>query len=133
MVVFPIIYEHYPISERETDENKSKGTLLRAAERIHELVNSNKNNKIYVHCSLGMNRSPAAVLMYYIKYRGMSLYEAYKTIILKRRIFTSAELFDILYKESIQNNKNTTSDETSIFDMFSLKKHLSCNVISPLN
>ena len=95
-----IIYEHYPISENEKDQNKCKEALWKIADRIHEIVNSDKNNKIYVHCSLGMNRSPAAVIMYYMKYRGMTLYEAYKFIIMKRRIFTSIDLFDILYKES---------------------------------
>jgi hypothetical protein len=96
-----IIYEHYPIDETDKDETKNRNILIRVADRIHELIQENPKNKLYVHCSLGVNRSPSVVLMYYIKYCNMTLYEAYKFIAEKRRIFTSIDLFDIIYKEAI--------------------------------
>ena len=108
-----VIYEHYPISEREKDNNITKIMLTKAANRIHELVTlkneTNSTKRIYVHCSLGKNRSPAAVLFYLIKYKGMSLYDAYKYIATKRAIFTSIELFNILYEEALTTDKDIIS------------------------
>ena len=39
----------------------------------------------------------------------MTLYDAYKMIAEKRRIFTSVELFDILYKEAKSMDKHVIS------------------------
>ena len=65
---------------------------------FYELL-ENPTNRVLVHCSLGVNRSPSVVLLYFIKYRGMTLYKAYCYIAKKRRIFTNVDLFDILYEE----------------------------------
>ena len=95
-----IIYEHYPIDESMADENVNRTALLKIADRLHELL-SVPENRVYIHCSLGVNRSPAGTIMYLMKYRNMTLYDAYKYIATKRKIFTSIPLFDVLYKESL--------------------------------
>ncbi len=102
-----ITYEHYPISESEEDNSKTKEILFKATERLHELL-ENKANIVYIHCSLGVNRSPAVVLLYFIKYHSLSLYQALKLISIKRRIFTSTKIFDIIYKEA--NGLNEAND-----------------------
>lgn len=104
-----IIYDYFPINESETDDNVTKIPLFCAAERIHEIISVNKNNKIYIHCAVGANRSPAVVILYLIKYCNMSLYDAYKLISKKRHIYTSISLFNIIYNESKQTNDNVIS------------------------
>lgn len=94
-----IIYQYFPINEREKDNNISRATLVAAADRLYELIQN--DSKVLVHCSVGMNRSPAVVILYFMKYCQMTLYEAYMCVLTKRHIFTSFELFDILYKEAI--------------------------------
>lgn len=139
-----IIYENYAISEREKDNNISKATLFRAVDRLHELIQLDKKNVIYVHCSLGMNRSPSVILLYFIKYCGMTLYEAYKFISLKRQIFTSADLFKIIYEEALLLHPGDTISPLklrthyaynfcepgaymfSLYDIFELEKITGC-------
>jgi protein-tyrosine phosphatase len=43
-----------------------------------------KGKKVYVHCRNGHGRSPALVAAYLMRYKGMSIEEAAKTIKLKR-------------------------------------------------
>ena len=95
-----ILYEHYSISERGNNPQGTREMLLKAVERLHELLDIESKTGIYIHCSLGMNRSPSVVLLYLIKYKQMTLYEAYCYVAKKRRIFTSIELFDIIYEEA---------------------------------
>lgn len=92
-----ITYEHYPIVECSTKRDSNRVGLMAAAARINELVSSGAT--VFVHCALGVNRSPAAVLMYFVKYRGMSLFDAYVAVARKRRIFTNTDLFDMLMAE----------------------------------
>jgi len=42
------------------------------------------DNKLFVHCKLGQNRSPTLVIAFLIKNRGMTLYEAHKILKEKR-------------------------------------------------
>lgn len=100
-------YEYYPISEREKDVDKTRKCLFEAVERLNALISDNK--KVFIHCSLGVNRSPSVVILYLIKYQKMTLYEAYKLISKNRIIFTSTELFDILYKEALKIEKDIIS------------------------
>lgn len=90
-------YEHYPINELKEKCNINKSNIFRAVDRLHEIIQQNRKNKVYVHCSLGMNRSPTVVLLYFIKYCRMTLYDAFKTISLRRQIFTSVDLFNTIY------------------------------------
>jgi protein-tyrosine phosphatase len=120
-----IVYEHIPIDEREKCQDKTKGMLYKAADRLYELMQDPKNH-IYVHCSLGVNRSPSVVLLYYIKYRGMSLFDAYKTIASQRRIFTSVELFKILYAASLEFDTNTEK-----ISPLKLRTHYAYNFCEP--
>lgn len=127
-----IIYEHYPISESETDNNITKAILLEAVDRLHELIQN--NNKVFIHCSIGMNRSPAVVLLYFIKYCNMTLYEAYKYIATKRHIFTSFDLFDIIYNETIElyNSKSCKKSHNNIMSLLCGSLYYNKNIISPL-
>jgi hypothetical protein len=120
-----IVYEYYPIDEREKDTNITKNKLLSAVDRLHELIEA--NNKVFVHCSVGMNRSPAVVLLYLIKYRRMTLFGAYNLICTKRFIYTSYELFDIIYNETI--SIVAAEPKKSVFSFWS---NLQNKVISPL-
>ena len=98
-----IVYEHYSISEQGNDPNRTRELLFKAAGRLHELLDDedgSNNRGVYVHCALGVNRSPSVVILYLIKYKNMTLYEAYKYVAKKRRIFTSEELFHIIYEEA---------------------------------
>ena len=45
-----------------------------------------KNQKILVHCKAGVNRSPAFIIAYLIKYNNMNLDEAKKYLILLRKV-----------------------------------------------
>lgn len=53
---------------------------------IHEAVDfiehaiSKENGIVYVHCMIGVTRSPAIVMAYLMKYRMMSLFEAIKAV-----------------------------------------------------
>ncbi len=63
----------------------------------------------YVHCSLGVNRSPATIILYLMKYEGYTLYNAYKTVAVKKDIWTAPYLFDILYNEALKLEKDPIS------------------------
>lgn len=103
-----IQYEHYPIVEGDIE--KSKPYLYAAVDRLHELLDnptdagSTHKHRVFVHCFLGVNRSPTVIMLYLIRHRGMTLYDAYKWIAMKRRIFTNLDLFKVLYEESIEKH-----------------------------
>lgn len=125
-------YEHFPIYERGENEMNSKPMLEKVAQRINELVKESPDNKIFVHCSLGVNRSPASVLFYYIKYHRMTLYEAYKKLAIKRRIFTSIPLFEILQAEDIRKDDKNPDKDVSLIKTFFDMLRPSTTQISPL-
>ena len=49
-------------------------------------VEINKNKKVLVHCKAGINRSPAFVLAYLCRYNNMSIEEAQKYILQRRKV-----------------------------------------------
>lgn len=60
----------------------SEMQLLSGTSVMHAAILAGK--KVYVHCRNGHGRSPALVAAYLMRYKGMSLEEAGKTIKLKR-------------------------------------------------
>lgn len=52
---------HFPITDFNEDDLCSK--LLKAAKILNDMIN-NQNLKVYVHCTAGMGRAPACVLVY---------------------------------------------------------------------
>ena len=49
-------------------------------------IEINKNKKVLVHCKAGINRSPAFVLAYLCRYNNMSIDEAQKYILQRRKV-----------------------------------------------
>jgi len=60
----------------------SEMQLLAGSSVMHAAISHGK--KVYVHCRNGHGRSPALVAAYLMRYKGLSLEEAAKTIKLKR-------------------------------------------------
>ncbi len=63
-----IIAVHYPIHDFNEEDLKSK--LYKGATILNDMIN-NKGLKVYVHCTAGMGRAPAIVLVYLCLYQGM--------------------------------------------------------------
>lgn len=59
---------HYPIHDFNAEDLKKK--LVKGAEKLNELIHI-KERKVYVHCTAGMGRAPAVVLVYLCLHRGM--------------------------------------------------------------
>lgn len=57
---------HFPIHDFNEEDLCQK--LLEGAKMIHDLVD-NQGLKLYVHCTAGMGRAPAAVLVYLCLYK----------------------------------------------------------------
>lgn len=60
----------------------SEMQLLSGSSVMHAAISAGK--KVYVHCRNGHGRSPALVASYLMRYQGLSLEDASKTIKLKR-------------------------------------------------
>jgi atypical dual specificity phosphatase len=67
--------------------------LNEAADFIYEVVSNNK--KIYIHCKAGKSRSVLSLCSYYIKYKNMTVLEAFNKIARKR---SSVFLFKSQFK-----------------------------------
>jgi len=66
--------EHMKISIRDKDTSDITPFLDPICDTIN--AHLSKNRKVLIHCKAGMNRSPAFVIAYLIKYNDMSLEQA---------------------------------------------------------
>ena len=65
--------ERYPIYDFNSDDLIKK--LKGAGDLLHELIRN--KHEVYVHCTAGMSRAAATVIIYLYYYQMMGLYEAY--------------------------------------------------------
>ena len=63
-----------------------KAALIRCADLIQTVLQKDPNNKVVIHCAMGMERAPLAVVGYLVNYHDMSVDDAYKAIAAKRPI-----------------------------------------------
>lgn len=63
------------------------------ADLVDLKLNSEENVRIVVHCAMGMERAPLAVVGYLIKYQSMTIDEAYELIVSKRPIACDRRLW----------------------------------------
>lgn len=63
---------HFPIHDFNEGDLTSK--LLEGAKVINDLIN-NEGHTVYVHCTAGMGRAPAAVLVYLCLFKKISCWE----------------------------------------------------------
>ena len=98
-----------PISESSPSSlsKECAQNFSQAVEKLNDLVKQNK--QIYVHCAAGINRSPAVICMWLMKYGGFTFYTAYKKLAELRFIWTMQSLYDILYEFAKETNKNDIS------------------------
>ena len=66
--------ENMKISIRDKDTSDITPFLDLVCDTVN--AHLSKNRKVLIHCKAGMNRSPAFVIAYLIKYNGMSLKQA---------------------------------------------------------
>jgi len=59
---------HYPIHDFNEEDLKSK--LYKGACILDDMINK-QGLKVYVHCTAGMGRAPANVLVYLCLFKGM--------------------------------------------------------------
>lgn len=64
---------HFPIHDFNEEDLKAK--LYRGALVLRELIEDDKR-QVYVHCTAGMGRAPAVVLVYLCLFQGMDPDEA---------------------------------------------------------
>ncbi len=72
-----IMAEHYPIHDFNEEDLKKK--LYNGAVLLNEMINENQK-KVYVHCTAGMGRAPAVVLVYLCLFKGFEPEEADKYV-----------------------------------------------------
>ena len=63
-----IVPVHFPIHDFNHHDLESK--LVDGAQQLNEMIND-LGLHVYVHCTAGMGRAPAVVLVYLCLYRGM--------------------------------------------------------------
>ena len=63
---------HFPI--HDFNEKSLVERLLDAAITLNDMVN-NKGLKVYVHCTAGMGRAPASVVIYYMLFKKVSCWK----------------------------------------------------------
>jgi len=66
------------IPVRDFDPDDLRKNLPQCVEALDALLQ--KGHKVYVHCSMGVNRSPSIVIAYLIWKKGMSLAEAFNHV-----------------------------------------------------
>jgi len=88
--------ENMKISIR--DKDTSDITLF--LDTVCDTVNAHlsKNRKVLIHCKAGMNRSPAFVIAYLVKYNGMSLEQAQNHIQKIRKIHCKQNFMEQITK-----------------------------------
>ena len=63
------------------------------ADLVDLKLNTEDDTKIVVHCAMGMERAPLAVVGYLVKYQSMTIDEAYELIVSKRPIACDRRLW----------------------------------------
>jgi protein-tyrosine phosphatase len=102
-----IEFYNFPISEYNNEHNNdAKDKMHKVADLLNEKFSNNSNNKIYLHCLLGKNRSASCAILYMVKYMNMTLKDAFLNILLKRHIFPQIELLRIIYDEATIKEQN---------------------------
>ena len=59
---------------------KLEPALDKCAKHIHEKLTENPDAKIVVHCAMGMERSPLAIVWYLHRYQSMGFNDAYRKL-----------------------------------------------------
>jgi len=77
-----IEHEHFVMSDF------GKTELNTVLEKVYPYMESaqRSQNKLYVHCTFGQNRSPTVIISFLMKNKGLTLYEAHKMVKEKRRL-----------------------------------------------
>lgn len=70
---FGIKAVHYPIHDFNAEDLQKK--LYEGGKLLNKMINEEKLN-VYVHCTAGMGRAPAIVVMYLCMFKGMQVEEA---------------------------------------------------------
>jgi protein-tyrosine phosphatase len=60
---------HFPIHDFNEEHLTSR--LFDGAKTLNDMIN-NKGQKVYVHCTAGMGRAPACVLVYLVLFKKVS-------------------------------------------------------------
>ncbi|CAF1649443.1 unnamed protein product [Rotaria magnacalcarata] len=88
-------------------------------DQANEFLHSckNKNERVLIHCQLGISRSSSIVLAYLLKYHYDTVHEAYAHLVAQRRAAVSNYDFFlqlIRYENDLQYEKNlaTNTDST---------------------
>jgi hypothetical protein len=103
------IVHKFPVTEpmKETLPIECEQNFFDAVEKLNELVAQKKN--VYIHCMAGVNRSPAVICVWLMKYQNFTLYEAYVKLAQLRYIWTAPSMFDVVYKYAKELNKDDIS------------------------
>jgi len=75
-------HEHFVMSDY------GKTELNTVLDKVYPFMESaqRSQNKLFVHCTLGQNRSPTIVIAFLMKNKDLTLYEAHKMVKQKRRV-----------------------------------------------
>ena len=71
-------------------DNNFKGTLNRVSNKIGEVLDDT-DRSVVLHCAMGMERAPLAVVWYLHNNEGLSIEDAYKDVISARPIACNRE------------------------------------------
>ena len=70
----------------EGDPAELTTQMNKFADLVDLKLNTEDDTKVVVHCAMGMERAPLAVVGYLVKYQSMTIDESYELIISKRPI-----------------------------------------------
>jgi len=90
----------------EPYSGKVRETLDELATVINEYLN-NTDNKIVVHCAMGVERSPLTVVWYLHNYRGMTLDKAYELVRQARPVAVERRHWIEGYEDTFANFKSS--------------------------
>lgn len=88
---------HYPINESKNESDY----LLEAVEKIKELHDLGK--RVFLHCSMGINRSVCVAMLYLIKYHNYTIEDSFYHLREKRKICPAYGMLKALYKIILDN------------------------------
>jgi protein-tyrosine phosphatase len=88
--------ENMKISIRDKDTSDITPFLDPVCDTVN--AHLSKNRKVLIHCKAGMNRSPAFVIAYLMKYNGMSLEQAQNHIQKIRKIHCKQNFMEQITK-----------------------------------
>ena len=70
----------------EGDRENLQIQMSKFADLVEEKLQEHPENRVVVHCAMGMERAPLAVVGYLMKYKALTVDEAYELIVPKRPI-----------------------------------------------